>query len=80
MSLNRGTKLGPYEMLVPIGLGRMGEVYKARDSRVNRSVAKRQALRSGSVSGWDTVPLHDPPDGPAERLRRAAAELPTRGK
>src|SRR6516165_4988042 len=39
MNLNAGRKLGPYEILSPIGAGGMGEVYKARDIRLNRTVA-----------------------------------------
>ena len=39
MSLASGTKLGPYEVLTAIGAGGMGEVYKARDTRLNRTVA-----------------------------------------
>ncbi len=35
----RGTKLGPYEILAPIGAGGMGEVYKAKDTRLERTVA-----------------------------------------
>ncbi len=39
MPLSPGTKLGPYEIVAPIGAGGMGEVYRARDSRLNRQVA-----------------------------------------
>src|SRR5216683_1707484 len=39
MPLSAGDKLGPYEILAPIGAGGMGEVYRARDSRLNRDVA-----------------------------------------
>lgn len=37
--LTEGTTLGPYEILAPIGAGGMGEVYRARDTRLNREVA-----------------------------------------
>src|SRR6202140_4814516 len=39
MPLSIGDKLGPYEILAPIGAGGMGEVYRAHDSRLNRDVA-----------------------------------------
>jgi len=39
MSLAPGTKLGPYEIGAPLGAGGMGEVYRARDTRLERSVA-----------------------------------------
>jgi eukaryotic-like serine/threonine-protein kinase len=39
MNLTAGSKLGPYEIIAPLGAGGMGEVYRARDSRLKREVA-----------------------------------------
>src|SRR3984893_788733 len=39
MPLSAGTRLGPYEILAPIGAGGMGEVYRAHDPRMGRHVA-----------------------------------------
>jgi len=39
VSLTAGYKLGPYEIVVPLGAGGMGEVYRARDTRLDRTVA-----------------------------------------
>ena len=39
MTLSPGTQLGPYQIVAPIGAGGMGEVYRAKDTRLDREVA-----------------------------------------
>ena len=39
MTLPAGARLGPYEIVSPLGAGGMGEVYRARDAKLNRDVA-----------------------------------------
>jgi serine/threonine protein kinase len=39
LSLTAGTRLGPYEILAPLGAGGMGEVYRVRDSKLGRDIA-----------------------------------------
>ena len=52
MALDAGTRLGPYEVLAPIGKGGMGEVYRARDTKLERDVAIKvlpEELAKGAV-------------------------------
>jgi len=60
MPLAAGSRLGPYEILSPLGAGGMGEVYRAHDSRLRRDVAIK--VLPSAVSG------------DSERLRRFEQE------
>src|SRR2546426_11082351 len=50
MTISSGSRLGPYEVLTPLGAGGMGEVYKARDTRLERTVAIKVLPRHLSES------------------------------
>ena len=65
MGLTAGSRIGPYEILCPLGAGGMGEVYKARDTRLNRDVAIKVLPPSFAADD--------------ERLRRFALEAQSAG-
>src|SRR4249919_170321 len=65
MTLAAGTRIGPYEILSPLGAGGMGEVYRARDSRLSRDVAIKVLPASFSAD--------------ADRLRRFEQEAKAAG-
>ena len=44
MTINIGSRLGPYEIVAPLGAGGMGQVYRARDAKLNRDVAIKVLL------------------------------------
>src|SRR5437899_1696119 len=71
MAITAGTRLGPYEILAPIGAGGMGEVYMARDTRLDRTVAvkisaeqfserfEREARAVAALNHANICTLHD---------------------
>jgi hypothetical protein len=71
MKLATGTRLGPYEILTLLGAGGIGEVYRARDSRLERSVAIKVRPRTILMR------LHCPPETKtARRHPRTTAHGP----
>jgi len=54
MSLAPGTRIGPYEVTAQLGAGGMGEVYRAKDTRLNRTVAIK-ALQSSGAADPDRI-------------------------
>jgi len=46
LALSPGDRLGPYEIVGPLGPGGMGEVYRARDTKLNRDVAIKALLHA----------------------------------
>ena len=67
MTLEAGTRLGPYEIVSPLGAGGMGEVYRAKDTRLGREVAVKVLLPGATESAERTQRF--------EREARAASAL-----
>ena len=57
MGLLSGTKLGPYQIEAPLGAGGMGEVYRARDTRLGRDVAIKVLPSHLSSDPVNTAPI-----------------------
>ena len=55
MPLQTGTTLGPYEILSPIGAGGMGEVYTAKDTRLDRTVAVKVLPEHVASMGGEVI-------------------------
>jgi len=51
VTLTPGTHVGPYEIVAPIGAGGMGEVYRARDTKLNRDVALKILPEAFTLDG-----------------------------
>src|SRR5713101_10162902 len=89
MKLDAGTRLGPYEILAPIGAGGMGEVYKARDTRLDRVVAvkicaeqfserfEREARAIAALNHPNICTIHDV--GPNYLVMEYVDGVPLRG-
>src|SRR5712692_9688491 len=93
MTLARGSRLGPYEIVAPIGAGGMGEVYRARDTRLDRTVAikvlpaelsqdehrrVRFEREARAISALASAHLHPPRCRPRERRRLPGDGVPRR--
>ena len=82
MALSSGTRLGPYEIESPLGAGGMGEVYRARDTRLDRTVAIK-VLPHHLSSNLDLKqrfergrrgPFHSQPVSRKNRMARAVTQ------
>ncbi len=73
MSLSNGTKLGPYEILSPLGAGGMDEVYRAKDTKLHREVAIK-VLPANVASSSELLPRFEREATTVDRLLFFACE------
>jgi serine/threonine protein kinase/tetratricopeptide (TPR) repeat protein len=78
MPLDTGSRLGPYEILAPLGAGGTGEVYRAHDTRLGRDVAIKVVSDATGAGSWGSAPRQISGSSPSEsrddRLQRFERE------
>jgi serine/threonine protein kinase len=75
MPLTPGTRLGPYQIVATLGAGGMGEVYQARDTRLDREVAVKLVVGDHDRTPDDIFAVQDDIADAEERSLQLAPDL-----